>query len=70
MSATQGTNSVLWGTKTTVYGADFKTKIPIAVTTKLTLQGEYYNNQSDLVNNPVTGSYDHKAGRVFMRLAT
>jgi hypothetical protein len=59
MSATQGTNSVLWGTKTTVTGADFKTKIPLSVLTKLTLQGEYYKNQSDVVNNPLTGSYDN-----------
>lgn len=60
MSATQGTNSVQWGTKTTVYGADFKTKIPLAVTTKLTLQGEYYNNQSDLVSNTATGASSHE----------
>jgi len=63
MSATQGTNSVLWGTKTTVYGADFKTKIPLAVTTKLTLQGEYYNNQSDVLVNPgsvTNGAYAHE----------
>jgi hypothetical protein len=61
MSAAQGTNSVLWGTKMTVYGADIKTKILLSVLTKLTLQGEYFYNSSDAVANLTNGAYDHAA---------
>ena len=65
VSGTQGTNSVLWGTKTTVYGADVKTKIPLSVLTKLTLQGEYFYNNSDVVTNLASGAYDHDARSCF-----
>jgi len=59
VSATQGTNNVLRGTKTTVYGADVKTKIPLSVLTRLTLQGEYFRNNSDVVTNLASGAYGH-----------
>jgi len=59
MSATQGTNNVQWNKKTEVYGADLKTKIPLSNLTTLTLQGEYFYNDSDVVISSVTGSFSN-----------
>lgn len=57
-SATQGTNNVRWKTKTGVYGADIKTKIPFSSLTNLTLQGEYFYNNSDVVVDTATGCFN------------
>ena len=54
-SAAQGKNSVQWGKRTAVYGADIKTKIPLTNFTNLTLQGEYFYNHSDVVVDTTTG---------------
>jgi hypothetical protein len=59
VSATQGTNNVQWKTKTEVYGADIKTKIPFSSLTNLTLQGEYFYNNSDVIVDSTTGSFNN-----------
>jgi hypothetical protein len=61
-SATQGTNDTVFNTKTKVYGADLKTKIPLSPVKILTLQGEYFYNDSDVIISSPTGAYD-KVGR-------
>jgi hypothetical protein len=61
-SATQGTNNVMWDRKTEVYGFDVKTKIPLDCVRRLTLQGEYFYNDSEVIVSTVTGSFD-RAGR-------
>ena len=62
ISATQGVNNVQWDKKTEVYGFDVKTKIPFSVLTRLTLQGEYFYNDSDVVIDSNTGTFNN-AGR-------
>jgi hypothetical protein len=62
LSATEGTNNVSWNKKTQVYGADIKTKIAFSPLTKLTLQGEYFYNSSDVVIDTATGNFN-RAGR-------
>ena len=57
-SATQGMNNVQWRTRERVYGADVKTKIPFSSLTILTLQSEYFYNNSGVINNYATGSFD------------
>jgi len=69
LSATQGTNNVLWGTKTSVYGADIKTKIPLSAVTKLTLQGEYFANDSDIIVDSTTGNFNSASRRGFYAFA-
>jgi len=69
LSATQGTNNVQWGTKTSVYGADIKTKIPFNSLTSLTLQGEYFYNHSDVVVDTTTGSSGHLGRQGFFAFA-
>lgn len=56
ISAAQGTNNIQWKTKTNVYGFDAKTKIPVSVQGKLTLQGEIFANNNDIVIDTVTGT--------------
>jgi hypothetical protein len=55
VSATRGTNNVRWNTATAVYGADVKTKLPLPGQRTLTLQGEYFYNDSDVVTSTATG---------------
>lgn len=55
VSAAGGTNSVEWNKHTAVYGADFKTKVPLGGLRVLTLQGEYFYNQSSVVVDTATG---------------
>ncbi len=69
VSATQGTNNVLWGTKTAVYGADIKTKIPFSSLTNLTLQGEYFYNNSSVVVDTTTGDTSHMGRQGFYAFA-
>ena len=56
ISATQGVNNIAWNTKTKVYGFDLKTKIPVSVQGKLTLQGELFANNNDIVTDTATGT--------------
>jgi hypothetical protein len=58
VSATQGANNVQWKTKSNVYGADIKTRIPFSALTNLTLQGEYFYNNSDVIVDTTTGSFN------------
>jgi hypothetical protein len=58
ISGTQGKDSVQWGTKTNVYGVDFKTKIPITPINVLTLQAEYFYNVSDILTDTTTGAFE------------
>ena len=69
VSATQGTNNVQWGTKTTVYGADLKTKVPLSGLTNLTLQGEYFYNNSGVVVDTTTGDTSHMGRQGFYAFA-
>ncbi|MBI5743631.1 MAG: hypothetical protein HY952_03700 [Elusimicrobia bacterium] len=69
VSATQGTNNVQWGTKTAVYGADIKTKIPFSSLTSLTLQGEYFYNNSSVVVDTTTGDTSHMGRQGFFAFA-
>lgn len=69
VSATQGTNNAKWKTKTSVYGADIKTKIPVYGLTNLTLQGEYFYNNSDIVIDSATGSFVNDIRRGFYAFA-
>ena len=68
-SATQGTNNVKWKTKTTVYGVDIKTKIAISSLSNLTLQGEYFYNDSYVVTDSTTGVSDRAGRRGFYAFA-
>lgn len=54
-SFTQGVNNVEWDKKTTVFGADAKTKLKLSKTSTLTLQGEYFYNDSDILVSESTG---------------
>lgn len=65
VSATQGTNNVYWKTKTSVYGADIKTKVSFSNFTNMTLQGEYFNNDSDVIVDSTTGSFSNIARQGF-----
>ena len=65
VSAARGTNNVQWGTKTAVYGADIKTKIPFSSLTALTLQGEYFYNNSSVVVDTATGDTSHMGRQGF-----
>ena len=65
LSATQGTNNVQWDKKTEVYGFDVKTKIPFNSITRLTLQGEYFYNDSDVIVSTATGSFDRTGRKGF-----
>jgi hypothetical protein len=69
VSAAQGTNNVQWATKTTVYGADIKTKIPFSSLTNLTLQGEYFCNNSGVVVDTTTGETSHMGRQGFYAFA-
>ena len=69
ISATQGTNNVEWRTKTAVYGADIKTKIPFSSLTNLTLQGEYFYNNSSVVVDTTTGDTSHMGRQGFYAFA-
>ncbi|MCX5784621.1 MAG: hypothetical protein NTX59_02935 [Elusimicrobia bacterium] len=69
VSATQGTNNVEWGTKTAVYGMDIKAKIPISSLTNLTLQGEYFYNNSSVVVDTTTGDTSHMGRQGFYAFA-
>ena len=69
VSATQGDNNAQWGKKTSVYGADIKTKIPLSGLTNLTLQGEYFYNDSDVVLDTTTGRSDHMGRQGFYAFA-
>jgi len=69
VSATQGTNNAQWKTKTTVYGADLKTKIPLSSLTSLTLQGEYFYNNSSVVVDTTTGGTSHMGRQGFYAFA-
>ena len=69
VSATRGTNNVQWGTKTAVYGADIKTKIPFSSLTKLTLQGEYFYNNSTVAVDTNTGDPTHMGRQGFYAFA-
>ncbi len=69
VSAAQGTNNVRWGTKTTVYGADIKTKVPFSSLTNLTLQGEYFYNNSSVVVDTTTGDTSHMGRQGFYAFA-
>ncbi|MDD5772350.1 MAG: hypothetical protein PHX78_02665 [bacterium] len=68
-SVTQGTNNAQWKTKTMVYGADIKTKIPLSGLTNLTLQGEYFYNNSDVVFDSTTGDFDANKRKGFYAFA-
>lgn len=68
VSATQGTNNVQWRTKTAVYGADIKTKIPFSSLTSLTLQGECFYNSSVVVDT-TTGDTSHMGRQGFYAFA-
>ncbi|MCX5782575.1 MAG: hypothetical protein NT145_07760 [Elusimicrobia bacterium] len=57
-SATQGTNDTLWNAKTSVYGGDFKVKFKSLTQNTLTVQGEYFYNNSDVVIDTTTGNYN------------
>jgi hypothetical protein len=59
ISGAQGANNVLWDKKTSVYGVDVKTKIPFNALTRLTLQGEYFYNDSDVVIDSNTGTFNN-----------
>lgn len=54
-SFTQGTNNVEWDKKTTVLGMDAKAKLKLSKTSTLTLQGEYFYNDSDILVSESTG---------------
>lgn len=69
VSATRGTNNAQWETKTAVYGADIKTKIPFSSLTNLTLQGEYFYNNSSVVVATTTGNTDHMGRQGFYAFA-
>lgn len=69
VSATRGTNNVQWGTKTAVYGADIKAKIPFSSLTNLTLQGEYFYNNSSVVVDTTTGDTSHMGRQGFYAFA-
>lgn len=58
VSATQGTNNVHWNTKTQVLGGDIKTKIAVSNNVRITIQGEYFYNNSDVIVSTTTGSFD------------
>lgn len=68
VSATQGTNNVKWNTQSNVYGADIKTKIPVSVQGKLTLQSEFFSNDTTNVtdNNAGTTVKDQRTGSYFV----
>jgi hypothetical protein len=65
LSAAQGTNNVRWRKRTSVFGADLKTKIPFSSLTSLTLQGEYFANSGEVVVDTTTGSSNHLGRRGF-----
>lgn len=69
VSAAQGTNNTQWRTKTAVYGADLKTKIPFSGLTSLTLQGEYFYNNSSVVIDTTTGGASHTGRQGFYAFA-
>lgn len=68
VSATQGTNNVKWNTTSNVYGADIKTKIPVSVQGKLTLQSEFFSNNNTNVTDNTLGStaVDQRTGLYFI----
>jgi hypothetical protein len=70
-SATEGTNDTDFNTKTKVYGLDIKTKIPVSPSQVLTLQGEYFYNDSDVLvdSNSLTGDYNRVGRRGFYAFA-
>lgn len=69
ISAAQGINNVQWNTKTNVYGADIKTKIQFSAITKLTLQGEYFYNDADIVDDITSGAYSKNTRSGFYAFA-
>lgn len=69
LSAAQGTNSVQWGKKTSVYGADIKTKVSFNSLASLTLQGEYFCNHSDVVVDTTTGNFSRLGRQGFYAFA-
>jgi hypothetical protein len=68
-SATGGTNNVQWKTRTDVYGADIKTRIPFSALTNLTLQGEYFYNNSEVVVDSTTGDFNAMGRQGFYTFA-
>jgi hypothetical protein len=68
-SATQGTNDTVFNTQTKVYGADIKTKIPLAAAQVLTLQGEYFYNDSAIVVDSTTGIFNRTGREGFYAFA-
>ncbi|MHB9155723.1 MAG: hypothetical protein ACYC5N_08565, partial [Endomicrobiales bacterium] len=68
-SATGGTNNVQWGTRSNVYGADVKTRMPFSALTNLTLQGEYFYSNSDVIVDSTTGSFNSPGGQGFYTFA-
>lgn len=69
VSATQGTNNVQFDRKTEVYGADIKTKVPFSPNTNLTLQGEYFYNDSEVVVDSTTGNFNRIGRQGFYAFA-
>lgn len=55
LTAARGTNSVLWKTKTNVYGADVKVKIPFSAQTQLAVQSEYFYDDACVVADSAAG---------------
>lgn len=69
VSAARGANNVQWRTKTAVYGADIKTKVPFSSLTSLTLQGEYFYNNSSVVVDTTTGDTSQMGRQGFYAFA-
>lgn len=69
LSAAGGANNVQWGRHTAVYGADVKTKLPLPGQRALTLQGEYFYNDSTVVVDTTTGSSARDGRRGFYAFA-
>lgn len=69
VSAAGGTNSVERNKYTAVYGADFKTKLQLGGLKTLTLQGEYFYNQSTVVVDTTTGASSRQGRQGFYAFA-
>lgn len=69
VSAAGGVNNVRWGRHTAVYGADVKTRLPLPGQRSLTLQGEYFHNDSTVVVDTTTGSAAREGRRGFYAFA-
>lgn len=69
LSAAGGETNALWGARGGVYGADFKGKLRLSGRCALTLQGEYFVNDSEVVVDTATGSSHREARRGFYAFA-